>query len=274
MLALARVTAEVLKVVIQLQGLTTLVSQQSAQISGLAQTLRELCPVQGPMSEDQLAALNPNLHVKSGSYATRLDHAREFIDDLGSYAVQAMQGFSREEVEMIESSVAQLFTGLVDGIADVVAERSASNAASVEQLPAVTPQRLVTMRGAEFAAVIIRFKPRLSRNGMSEAAIEQIETEFAELKAAYRSEAPTKAAIDGNDDTTSFADSWKMLPGRFTLLNEFCGGIASVFPNTSRVEADFSTIKREKNPMRSSLSDFSLEGILHAGQFDVLQSLK
>lgn len=138
--------------------------------------------------------------------------------------------------------MAQLFADLVAGIAEAVAGRSSSNAASAEQLPFVTPQRLVHMRDTEFAAIITRFKARLQRHGMSEVAINVTEREFAELKTTYRCEPPIKAAISGNDDTTSFEDSGKALPGRFDRLQEFCGGIASVFPNTARVKADFSSI--------------------------------
>ena len=53
----------------------------------------------------------------------------------------------------------------------------------------------------------------------------------------------------------------------------FAGGIASMLPNTATVESDFSVIGAEKNMFRQSLTDFSLEGILHAKQFESLRSL-
>eukprot|EP00171_Calliarthron_tuberculosum_P001790 IDg1790t1 len=43
----------------------------------------------------------------------------------------------------------------------------------------------------------------------------------------------------------------------------FCGGLALAFPNTATVESDFSVIGVEKNDYRKSLTDFSLEGVLH-----------
>ena len=46
-----------------------------------------------------------------------------------------------------------------------------------------------------------------------------------------------------------------------------------MFPNTATVESDFSLIGFEKNVYRQSLTNFSLEGILHAKQFDTLCAL-
>ena len=53
----------------------------------------------------------------------------------------------------------------------------------------------------------------------------------------------------------------------------FCGGIASAFPGTSTVESDFSIVKYEKDEYRMSLTDFSLEGILHSKQFEKLSEI-
>jgi hypothetical protein len=48
---------------------------------------------------------------------------------------------------------------------------------------------------------------------------------------------------------------------------EFCGGTATLFPGTSRVESDFSVLRWEKDAFRKSLSDFGLEGVLQAKQW-------
>jgi hypothetical protein len=47
---------------------------------------------------------------------------------------------------------------------------------------------------------------------------------------------------------------------------EFCGGLASPFPNTTTVESDFSVLKWENDPHQSNITPFSLEGILHCRQ--------
>ena len=53
-------------------------------------------------------------------------------------------------------------------------------------------------------------------------------------------------------------------------LKEFTAGLSCIFPGTAAVESDFSIIGYEKNDYRSNLTDFSLEGILHCKQFNLL----
>ena len=57
------------------------------------------------------------------------------------------------------------------------------------------------------------------------------------------------------------------------MLQQFCGGLATAFPNTATVESDFSVIGWEKDDTRRDLTDFSLEGILHSKQFRELKKL-
>ena len=75
------------------------------------------------------------------------------------------------------------------------------------------------------------------------------------------------------DEKTTFDEAWSIVKGRFKYLLRFCGGVASVFPGTSQVESDFSIVKGEKTMFKKTLVDLSLEGILHAKQFDELKGL-
>ncbi|KAG6946718.1 hypothetical protein JG688_00015890, partial [Phytophthora aleatoria] len=58
-----------------------------------------------------------------------------------------------------------------------------------------------------------------------------------------------------------------------SLLKQFCGDLASTFPNTATVESDFSIMGWEKDVYRKSTTDFSLEGVMHAKQFKALRQL-
>ncbi|KAI9909699.1 hypothetical protein PsorP6_014648 [Peronosclerospora sorghi] len=57
-------------------------------------------------------------------------------------------------------------------------------------------------------------------------------------------------------------------------MGAFLSGLATMFPNNATVEADFSLIGYEKDEYRNSLTEFSLEGILHAKPFDTLRALR
>ena len=50
--------------------------------------------------------------------------------------------------------------------------------------------------------------------------------------------------------------------------------MATAFPGTSNVESDFSIVKWEKDVMRMNLSDFSLEGIIHAKHYNKIYNLE
>ena len=70
-----------------------------------------------------------------------------------------------------------------------------------------------------------------------------------------------------------FKDSWPYTGSHFPVLRYFCGGLATVFPDTTTVESDFSIVKYDNDDLRNSLTDSSLEVILHAKQFRILQAI-
>ena len=64
-------------------------------------------------------------------------------------------------------------------------------------------------------------------------------------------------------DIKSFDTAWAVVKGWFEILRDFCGGIAAVFANTMSVESDFSILGLERDEYRLSMTDLSLEGVLH-----------
>ena len=75
------------------------------------------------------------------------------------------------------------------------------------------------------------------------------------MKNSYQEELLFKAAVE------------------YRELREFAGGNATVMPGTSSVEADFSLINWHKDPNSKSMTDFSLESILHSKQHTRLAAL-
>ena len=102
-------------------------------------------------------------------------------------------------------------------------------------------------------------------------AVDQIEQEFQQLRSAYQSEPNLKTVLDGFDNMTSFSTAWNYVQGHFEHLQLFCGSMATAFPTTSMVKTDFSIVKWEKDDGRMSLSNFSLEGIMHCKQHEHIQ---
>lgn len=258
----------------RLQGLSTLLSQQEAQLKELVASLSEMCTVTGPHSDASIAALDPTVSARRGSYAVTSEAALAFIRDQGSFVIDALTRLPPNDVSSIALGVANLFAGLYCGIIDVVATRDSGNRGIHDELPPVLPHSLAKIRPVKLSELLRAQRGRLEEAGWSATRIDLIERDHRDLQRAYRSERWLREALDKCSDTsTSFDEGWSLCKGKFGELRQFAGGLASMFPNTATVEADFSLIGGHKTVYRTSLTDFSLEGILHAKQFDLLRSL-
>jgi hypothetical protein len=85
--------------------------------------------------------------------------------------------------------------------------------------------------------------------------VDNIERDFEALRGAYEREPFLKHVLDQCSSMTTFDEGWSYVEKRFENLNEFCGGLASVFPGTSTMEIDFSIVNLEKDYCRVSLSN-------------------
>ncbi len=138
--------------------------------------------------------------------------------------------------------------------------------------PPVLPHQFVKLRGRDLSITVQTHRERLlSRWSLTK--IDLIEQQFDSLLVAYQSEEAFKNALENCGAATGFKEGWLLTGGRFPELQDFCGGLATVFPGTATVESDFSVLKYAKNDYRTALTDFSLEGILHAKQFRMLQAI-
>ena len=175
-----------------------------------------------------------------------------------------------DRLELVQS-IGELVVHVVNDILEIQAERDRTNKAT-DDLPPVLPHQLVKVRGKEFVNILSNHRKHLEQF-WDEITIDKIERQHNKLLLAYTTESTLKHAIDKCDQNTSFMTGWAIVEGRFNVLKDFCGGIATVFANTASVEADFSLLSWEKDEYRMSLTDLSLEGIMQCKQFEVLSSL-
>jgi hypothetical protein len=68
--------------------------------------------------------------------------------------------------------------------------------------------------------------------------------------------------LEKKSDIVEFKESWEPFGQRYRKFRQFCAGITTVFPGTSTVESDFSVLNWECDEFRSSLTDFSFEGVM------------
>ena len=256
-----------------LEGLTTLVSQQREGLMRLHATYVSWFRASGPLLEEAANAVDLETSVLSEDkkYSVKFDDVNAVLEDLGNFVINAMDEVGVEVMTPIVKNIAACSVELIAKISSIVCERDSRNDAA-DFMPPVLPHQLVKLRGREFADVVRLQFDRLSAR-WSPQHIEIIELDFQDLRSAYERESALKQALDQCDAKTTFEQGWGYVQERFENLKRFCGGLATAFPGTSTVESDFSIVKWEKDDCRISLTDFSLEGILHAKQFTRLQSM-
>lgn len=269
----AKVSNEATLTFRSLEGLTTLVSQQREGLLKLQATYASWFCASGPLSEEAADAVNTEISVVSNNkkYSIKLDDVTKVLEDLGNFVIATIEGINPETMASIVKNIATCCVELIAGIASIVAERDSQNDAA-DAIPPVLPHQLVKLRGREFADIVRLQTERLSSR-CSPHEIELIEQECQDLRAAYEREPSLKQVLDQCDSKTTFEQGWGFVQERFKHLKLFCGGLATAFPGTSTVESDFSVVKWEKDDCRIALTDFSLEGILHAKQFTKIQSI-
>eukprot|EP00172_Hildenbrandia_rubra_P004313 Plantae.Rhodophyta-Hildenbrandia_rubra.ctg8478.p1 GENE.Plantae.Rhodophyta-Hildenbrandia_rubra.ctg8478~~Plantae.Rhodophyta-Hildenbrandia_rubra.ctg8478.p1 ORF type:complete len:199 (+),score=31.30 Plantae.Rhodophyta-Hildenbrandia_rubra.ctg8478:445-1041(+) len=182
-----------------------------------------------------------------------------------------LENLSIQEEAEVTRSIAALFAETIDGAARIVAERDSSNGNGAF-LPPVLPHPLTRIAGCAFSKHVRDQKLRL-KSALSQDCVNQLENEHSELLEVKRRDARFRDEIERFRGAEGFEGGWTSLRGRFPSLRSFAGGLATVFPGASAVEADFSLISWEKSDYRSQLSNLSLEGMLHAKQHERLKAV-
>ncbi|MEL7520150.1 MAG: hypothetical protein AAGJ80_00800 [Cyanobacteria bacterium J06553_1] len=263
----------------QVQGLNTLVCEQRTLFTKLARDLIIRTNVEGPLNhKQQLEAAvvheGGNKTFIQDSFAMSWENAVQAIEECGSFVVEAMDQLktnNQPAYEIVVTTFANFALDSICGITKIVAERDMENGAA-EELPPVLPLELCSLTSRQFAPFLNKQRPRL-RGSLSEQQIEQIDAQFCKLKLSYREQSFVKDELDAYSAVQSFKECWSPLGESADMLRLFCGGIASVMPGTSSVETDFSLINWHKDPNSKSLTDFSLESILHCTQYARLNRL-
>jgi hypothetical protein len=229
----------------------------------------------GILTEEQRGAIDEATHQlsDSGNYAVAFANVSGCMEDLGMFVKDRLSAMDSRHRETLLRLSASPILELVDGIAAVVAERTEDNEAYIDAAPDVLPHQLVRILPRNFCIYLQRHRQRLDYT-FSNEEIETIGRQHKALYDSYHRQPDVKSSIDSFDDSAAYRDAWIGLQNTYPLLEGFFGCLATIFPGTSTVESDFSVVKYEKYKNRLSLTDASLEGILHAKQYRRMHSLK
>jgi hypothetical protein len=254
--------------VTKLQAKNLLVSQQRQELDHLSATLSTWIVI-----ESCNAGFDNNTHYIFGRWAVSYQNIINYIFDRGIFIQDIYNTLSIELQAQVSTIVSKLVIEIVDGIANIQAERNSDNLPSSDNLPPVLPHKLVKLPTRQFTSIVVEHLDRL-KQFWGEEAVDTLERQHQYLLIEYQRDTTLQSALDNCNGHTSFETGWSIVDTKkFNVLRDFCGGMASIFPNTATVESDFSILGWEKDEYRKSLTDLSLEGIIHCKQFELLSAL-
>ena len=119
----------------------------------------------------------------------------------------------------------------------IQAERDPQNNPRELEAPHVLPYELVKLRHGEFVTdVVDPFRGHLAKFWNVDM-IDDAEKDHRDLLAAYAREPHLKTILDTHNEKTFFNAAWDCRQGRFPLLRQLCGGIATAFRTPPRWKA-------------------------------------
>lgn len=148
--------------------------------------------------------------------------------------------------------ISKLALYLSNRIDNLVALQIDANTPPTTRYFRVHPRELLTLRPQEFYE-ILKSQHEHPSLYFSDSEITQIEGGFKAVKRAC-----TSGTLPSRVDRKPFVDSWNPYGDRYSMLRRFSGGMATVFPGTSTVEADFSLLGNQETPERNSIPTLCL----------------
>ncbi|ETM30588.1 hypothetical protein L914_21736 [Phytophthora nicotianae] len=248
-----------------------------AQMKKLSSDIQIMFGVRAVGDEDNSELDNrPTTLSLAENNAMVCDHAKilDLLQDNGSFAIKILDTIGTDAATLLASDLASVMATFVERVNSIEPKRNEKNEPVEGELPPSLPREFVKLQGRDLSALILKHRDRMAPHWTGEQ-IDAIEQEHSALCDQYRRHEQFRRSIDNDiEKVCTFEDAWNNADGKFPILKRFAGGLATTFPGTSTVESDYSILKWEKPPSKSRLTSFSLEGLLHAKQFALLNSIK
>ncbi|GAB9465066.1 hypothetical protein Gpo141_00002486 [Globisporangium polare] len=265
-----RVLAEVeffLKKLLAMESSVNLVGDQVQELCKLTLIMADVVGARRDLwetrdTEDACAA---------GSFLLTYQNSQQFIQNEGGpLAIEMFDTLRGVDRLHISKSVAHFVVDLIAAVATIAQEGRhycAEDEGVLVNPPSVMPFGVYEMGKEAFVKVLMAQEQRLLQT-LSEDAVKLIQSEYDELVLAVKREPILNGVLKKHSRETDVSFAWSCVNGRFTLLQEFVGGLAAVVPEAAAgtLASDLSSLNWEKPDYRQTMIDFALEGILHAKQ--------
>jgi hypothetical protein len=192
------------------------------------------------------------------------------------------QGIDVEALELVQSlddaqknvalrSAAIVYLVSLNGIARIMKGRQSTHRES-EAIPGVYPLQISEMSVVAFVELVSGHNERLL-SAFDAAFVSKVFEQHKALIRILELEPVLRARLE-RESKKEFSVAWSGVGSRFSELQTFAAGIATIMPTTSRVEGDFSLMNYRRNEYCANLTDISLEGVMHSKQYpDLLKDV-
>jgi hypothetical protein len=259
------------KMFCELQACLLLICQQRAYVNNLAINLQMVYELRRIDMDAEFGDLDASNYFQRFNWFITFESLELFVRNQGSRAEGHFDALDNSTQRDVLTSISMFAVSIVQGIIDIQAKRNSRNEPTDKEAPPVMSSDLVRVQPVVFFRNILQ--PRnvhLIKANWNEDDIYEIEQQHCDLVKAYKYEPPVKTILDQRNHKTKFNDAWEALGIRFATLRTFYGGLATLFPNSTSIESDFSIFKWEKDSYRDNLLDLSLEGVFQSKQFEAL----
>jgi hypothetical protein len=262
-----------------LQAHNMVISQQRDEMAALVAKICSGICVRSSLDES-LEGVDPDTVVSKDDWWIARDSIRDHIHDQGSWVRNMYEELGDSAKASVVMEIGLFVLTIIVKGSVVQAERDGNNNPLGTEAPPVMPAVVSNMPTCTFIKdVLDRFRGHIEKHWSADN-IDKIEDDHKELVHALKNDAVIKKALERHDEKIFFNDAWDSITSkksdgtiRFASLRQFCGGLATAFPNTCSVESDFSVVKYEQDDRRMDLTLLSLAGIMHSKQYDVLSKL-
>ncbi|GMF16197.1 unnamed protein product [Phytophthora fragariaefolia] len=243
--------------------------EQVDRLRGLVQRFCSMFGMIGPLTQEQLAALESTTHEIIGKIA--ISHTATFahIQQLDLWVYDNVQNLDAGQMDVVVKAVGRAYALAASKVQELVDDDKTPPSRPV------IPLELVSSDLPVVAQIINSRRGQLTHK-FDEATLHNFVAEFDELHREYDVSNKVRQAVkESNKPLATFDDMWAAGDAACTFpsLAEFCGGFALAFLNTATVGRYFSMINCEKSDKRTSLTDLTLESILHCKQWKELSAL-
>ncbi|ETK90312.1 hypothetical protein L915_05891 [Phytophthora nicotianae] len=209
-----------------------------------------------------------------GSFSLNPVTTTTFLKSQGNFASSAVDSLQPDTYEALVNVTSIFVLTVLSKLSQIIAENNNDSTEwnrTIYQVPTFLPNTLCKMRHQDFVGIMQQQRIRLEKR-FSNEEIEKIEVQHRALRNAYLLEKRVSDEIDRLSDSCSFSEGWRegIIAGvDCRVLRYFCGALAAAATSsTPRSEdSEFMLINWCKIPFSQSITDFSLEAILHAQNY-------